>query len=257
MVLAISDFGGGREQAAAVPAQRQTADAASTITAALQRAAELSEAGAHESALVLLDRTLEMHLGAAELHTARGWALENLAPARLAEARAAYEAAVALDARQLWASVGLATVLGQLGRSDLCPPIYRDVVEQASVRALREPEYHELLGWCQYRLGRLEEAAATFARALAIDDAWVSVRFDLGLVLLLLGDTDAATLHYRGGLCSLAERGPNLQAGPLKVALDDLIEALRQHPSVAAAPASARVRELLARALHAALGRHE
>lgn len=249
MVPAISDFVGGREQAAAVPAQRQAADAASTIAQVLQRAAELSEAGAHEPALALLDRTLEKHPDAAELHTARGWALENLAPARLAEARVAYEAAVALDARQLWASVGLATVLGRLGLADLCPPIYGDVVEQATARAPQEPEYHELLGWCQYRLGRLDEAAATFARALAIDAAWVSVRFDLGLVLLLLGDTDAATLHYRAGLCSLAERGLASSAGPLRVALDDLAEALRQHPSAAAAPAPARVREQLALAL--------
>ena len=63
----------------------------------------------------------------------------------------------------------------------------------------QEPEYLELIGWCEYRLGRLDDAAATFARALAIDAGWISVRFDLGLVRLLLGDGDEAAQHYRDG----------------------------------------------------------
>lgn len=210
---------------------------------ALQRATALSDAGAHAQALAVLERALEHGLDDAQLQNARGWALENLVPPRLADARAAYEAAVALDAGQLWARLGLATVLGQLGRSAECPAIYRDLVDQATLRAACETEYLELLGWCQYRLGRLAEAAATFRRALAIDDAWVAVHFDLGLALLVSGAADLALTQYRHGLRCLAGCGPAAQAGPLKVALDDLDEAGQQHPSIAAA--ALRLRELL------------
>jgi len=227
---------------------------ATTIAEILQRASELSDSGAHGHALAQLDGALETYPGDAEVHTARGWALENLEPARLVDARAAYEAAVAIDAGQLWARVGLATVLGRLGLSHLCPPIYRDVIGQAAARAPREPELIELLGWCQYRLGQLDEAADTFRGALGIDDAWVAVHFDLGLVLHLLGDAAGAGIHYRLGLRALAERAASLQAGPLKVALDDLDDALLRHPSVAAE--AAPLREQLARALQAASNGH-
>jgi tetratricopeptide (TPR) repeat protein len=213
-------------------------------TEILRCAADLGEGGEHARAAVLLERALEAHPNNAPLHTARGWALENLGSTRWAEARIAYECAIALDANELWAQVGLATVLGQIGESALCQPIYRDLAERAGVRAAQEPEYLELLGWCQYRLGRLAEAGATFTCALAIDDAWVSVRFDLGLVLLLSGDAHTAARHYGNALCTLANRGLNLRTGPVKVALDDLDEAVLAHPGATAAAAPLRQRLL-------------
>lgn len=230
-------------------ADRQDAAAAPQLGTALQHAAELSEAGAYEPALALLDCALAVHADAADLYTARGWALENLTPPRCAEARDAYRCALALDPRQLWAQVGLATVLGQLGETASCPPIYREAAKQAHERAAQEPEYLELIGWCEYRLGRLDDAAATFARALAIDAGWISVRFDLGLVRLLLGDGDEAAQHYRDGLATLAKPDVPTRTGSLKVALDDLDEALQQQPAVGALPTAASIRAQLARAL--------
>ena len=118
---------------------------ATTIAEILQRASELSDSGAHGHALALLDGALESYPGDAEVHTARGWALENLEPARLVDARAAYEAAVAIDAGQLWARVGLATVLGQLGLSHLCPPILDDaLLRHPSVAAEAAPLREQL-----------------------------------------------------------------------------------------------------------------
>lgn len=229
----------------------QPAAAAAMIDDVLQRVAELSKECEHGPALVLLDRTVQADRNDARLHAARGWALENLGPARLREARAAYETAVALDAGELWAQAGLANVLGQLGLTACCAPIYRDVALQAAARAPREPEFIELLGWCHYRLGRLVEAADTFARALAIDTTWVSVRFDLGLVLLLRGDADGAIEHYRGALHALAGRGPRQRPGPLKVALDDLDDALAQQPSLCTTPAAIGIRARLEQAANA------
>ena len=133
-----------------------------------------------------------------------------------AEARAAYERAVALDRGQLWARLGLATLLGQDGREDEAAAICRDLEQEAAARLAREPEYHELIGWCRYRLGRLADAAAAFERALAVDADWVSARFDLALVRLLLGDGAAAQRHCEEGLRSLRRRDAALRAGPLR-----------------------------------------
>lgn len=223
-------------------AAEHMASEASTPSEVCRRAADLGEAGAHERSLALLDHALGFHPGHAALHTARGWALENLSPPRWDEARRAYEAAIALDAEDLWAHLGLASVLGQLGESVQCAPIYRDLVERARRRASLEPEYFELLGWCQYRLGRLDDAAATFRHALTLDGAWASVRFDLALVLLLSGQSHSADLHYGHTVRLLSKRGSEATLGAVRVALDDLDEALRVHPWAAAAAAPARQR---------------
>ena len=90
---------------------------------------------------------------------------------------------------------------------------------------------------------------------MAIDETWVSVRFDIGLVLLLSGDAQAAALHYGHALRTLARLGLKLKAGPVKVALDDLDEALSAHPSSAAAAAPLRRR--LLDALQSPVAEHE
>lgn len=230
-------------------------DVASTLSDVLKCAADLCEAGAHERALALLDHALESHPGHAPLHTARGWALENQSPPRWLDSRDAYEEAIAIDAGDLWARLGLANVLGQTGESARCPPIYRELIGLAELRAGTEPEYLELIGWCQYKLGRLAEAVAMFTKALAVDSDWVSVRFDLGLVLLLRGDPRAAVVQYDHALRTLAQRAPKLKTGPARVALDDLDEALSVHPHAVAFAAPLRYR--LLDALQQALTEHE
>ncbi len=230
-------------------------DVMSTLSDVLRCAADLGEAGAHERALALLDHALESHPAHAPLHTARGWALENQSPPRWTDSRDAYAAAIAIDAGDLWARLGLATVLGQTGESARCPPIYRELIGRAKPRAGKEPEYLELIGWCQYKLGRLTEAAATFSSALALDTDWVSVRFDLGLVQLLSGDPRAAVLQYDHALRILAQRAPRLNAGPVRVALDDLDDALSVHPPAVAFAAPLRYR--LLDALEQAVTEHE
>ncbi len=225
----------------------------------LHRASALGEAGRHRQALALLDRQLQRTPDDADLHTARGWALENLGPPALPDACAAYETAIALDAGQCWARVGLATVLGPLGRPERCAPLYRDAIERALPRAAQEPEYLELIGWCRFRLGELDRAVDAFRDALAVDAGWVSVHFDLGLVLLLQGEADAAAGHYRQGLEALGRRAPAARLGALQVALDDLDEVLAARAATAAASVdsadpgtAAGLRATLTRALAAA-----
>lgn len=254
----LGDRDSGSAAPTAVSLQRvdlKVHDVASTLSDVLRCAADLGEAGANERALALLDHALESHPGHAPLHTARGWALENQSPPRWMDSRAAYEVAIAIDSGDLWARLGLATALAQTGESARCPRIYRELIGRAELRAGTEPEYIELIGWCQYKLGLLSEAAATFTRALAVDMGWVSVRFDLGLVFLLSGDPRAAVVQYDQALRTLAQHAPKMNGGPVRVALDDLDDALSAHPHAVAFAAPLRYR--LLDALQQALTEHE
>ena len=118
-------------------------------------------------------------------------------------------------------------------------------------RAEAEPEFLELLGWCEYRLGRLDDAVATFGRALALNPAWTAVRLDLGLVSLLRGDVDA-TAHFDAALDGLAECDPQRRVGALRVALDDLDEAIAATAALAFDNRTSNVRARLASELAAA-----
>lgn len=228
--------------------------AAASAEQALQRASELGESGRHAAALAVLERALQDHGASADLHAACGWALENASPPRWADARAAYEQALALTPGHPWAGIGLATTLARLGHGAACAPLYATAAEQASARAADEPELLEALGWCQYRLGRLDAAADTFERALGLDPAWISVRFDLGLVGLLRGDGHAAS-HYEAAIDALAQRSAECRIGPLRIAFDDLEEALDGAATDAAPRLAARacgIRERLVQALQVA-----
>src|SRR3954470_36119 len=87
------------------------------VAEGLGRAESLSEAGEYAAALQELDAVLLDGGASAEVHTARGWALENLGPERLPEARSAYECALRMDPGALWAKEGLANVLRRMGLS--------------------------------------------------------------------------------------------------------------------------------------------
>ena len=88
------------------------------VAAGLGRVEELSEAGDYEAALSELDRQLEEHPFEPAVHTARGWALENLGPNGLPAARAAYLRALELDPTRLWAKEGLSNVSRRIGDVD-------------------------------------------------------------------------------------------------------------------------------------------
>jgi tetratricopeptide (TPR) repeat protein len=106
----------------------------------------------------------------------------------------------------------------------------------------------ELVGWCQYRLGHLETACQAFEQALAVNADWLSVRFDLGLVQLVLGRGAEADAHYSHGLALLAAPGGAARRGAAMVALDDLDDAVRRWPAMLA-PQAASQRSHLQRAI--------
>lgn len=208
------------------------------VEQALTRAAALSDAGEHSQALQCLDAIGPAGMGMAQVHAARGWSLENLSAARLPEARSAYEAALELDSTDPWAQLGLAGVLSRLGFEEESTERLRSAMAAATPRTRTEPELLELVGWCQYRLGHCETARLTFEQALGIEPDWLSVRFDLALVLLVLGRGAEAGAHFNQALALLAEPGGAARRGVAMVALDDLDDALRRGPALPAVAAA-------------------
>ena len=105
--------------------------------------------------------------GNAAVHTARGWALENLGPERLGDARAAYEQALALNDGAMWAKEGLANVMRRMGHTDEADRLCVEVIEEGRRRYHDEEDLWELVGWCELRLGRYDDAVAHAPRSAA------------------------------------------------------------------------------------------
>ena len=212
---------------------------------ALARSLALSDAGDHLGALALADRVVGVEPDRADAHIARGWALENLGPDRLAEAREAYAEAVALDPGALWAKEGLANVVRRLGHPAEADALAADVVTRALALTDHTPEVLELQGWCEFLLGRLEDAEVTFHRALELDADLVSVRLDLALVLLCAGRAQESLRAYDGGLSAAKRLGA--RAGVVAIALEDLDQARAERAHLRADPATEIARERLRR----------
>jgi tetratricopeptide (TPR) repeat protein len=211
---------------------------------ALDRSYALADAGEFARALIEADRVVSLEPGLAEAHTQRGWALENLGSMRLFEARQAYETALELDRSDLWAALGLATVLTRFGELDQADTLYRRVVTEAPDRLAAEPDLAEALGWAQYRVGMYSAAIETLRLGIRADPRDVSVRLDLALVMLVAGLREEA----------LSELGDAIRAadpsrrGHLAVALDDLEATLVERPGLTTF-GGAEARAMLAAAL--------
>jgi Flp pilus assembly protein TadD len=222
------------------------------VAAGLGRAEELSEAGEYEAALQELDRQLTEHPLEPAVHTARGWALENLGPTGLPEARDAYRRALELDPTALWAKEGLSNVYRRMGEADEANRLAREVIEEGTLRCDKEIDLLELVGWCQLRLGEYASAVATLRRALELDGRWTAVRFDLALALICAGDRGRAFLEYQRGVHQAVNGGVERLAGVVRMGLDDLEECLAERPALAATREAIAARDLLRSTLRVA-----
>jgi Flp pilus assembly protein TadD len=211
----------------------------------LGRAERLSEAGEYAAALDELDMLVERSPDHAPIHTARGWALENLGPDRLGDARDAYRLALAFDPGALWAKEGLSNVMRRLGDVEEADRLCREVIEEGRSRLEREEDLRELVGWCQLRLGQYPEAVRTLKEALRLDGRWTAVRFDLALAMLCSGDRVHALLEYQRGIHQAENGGLARLRGVVRVALDDLEEALTERPALAASQEAMSIRHQL------------
>ncbi len=222
------------------------------VAQGLGRAEALSDAGEYAAALQELDAVLLSGPPTAQVQTARGWALENLGPERLPDARAAYEEALRLDPSALWAKEGLSNVLRRMGLPVDADRLCGEVIEEGLTRSDAELDLLELVGWCQLRLGRYDEAVATLREALARDGRWIAVRFDLALAMLFAGERSRAFLEYSRGVHQAVNGGVDRLRGVVRVALDDLEEMLNERPAFASTREAIAARDLLRSTLRAA-----
>jgi Flp pilus assembly protein TadD len=222
------------------------------VAAGLGRAEELSDAGEYQAALEELDHQLTEHPLEPAVHTARGWALENLGHRELPSARDAYLRALELDPAALWAKEGLSNVYRRMGDADQANVLAREVIVEGTLRCDQEIDLLELVGWCQLRLGEYTSAVATLRRALALDGRWTAVRFDLALALMCIGDRTRAFLEYQRGIHQAVNGGVERLAGVVRMGLDDLEECLAERPALAATREAIAARDLLRSTLRVA-----
>jgi tetratricopeptide (TPR) repeat protein len=221
------------------------------VATGLGNAVALSEAGNYRAALHELDAIVSTTPANAAVHTARGWALENLGSERLADARAAYEQALALNRRDMWAKEGLANVVRRLGDTEEADRLCVEVIEECRRRYHEEEDLWELVGWCELRLGRYDDAVRTLREALRRDGRWIAVRFDLALALLCSGDRVRAFLEYSRGVHQAVNGGVDRLRGVVRVAIDDLDECLGERPALASTREAIAARDLLVSTLPA------
>jgi tetratricopeptide (TPR) repeat protein len=222
------------------------------VAEGLGRVEELSEAGDYEAALQELDRQLRSHPLEPAVHTARGWALENLGYEGLPAARDAYVRALELDPRALWAKEGLSNVHRRMGDAYEADRLAREVIEEGMPRCDEEIDLLELIGWCQLRLGDYQEAVTTLRKALELDGRWTAVRFDLALALMCVGDRGRAFLEYQRGIHQAVNGGVERLRGVVRMGLDDLEECLSERPALAGTREAIAARELLRSTLRVA-----
>jgi len=221
------------------------------VAEGLGRAEALSDAGEYAAALDELDAAMQAEPTNAAVHTARGWALENLGPERLMDARVAYEEALRLDPGALWAKEGLSNVLRRMDLPEEADRLCEEVVDEGRLRYEREEDLWELVGWCQLRLGRYEDAVETLAEALNRDGRWIAVRFDLALAMLCAGLRSRSFLEYSRGVHQAVNGGVERLRGVVRVALDDLEESLAERPALAGTREAIAARDLLRSTLRA------
>jgi Flp pilus assembly protein TadD len=222
------------------------------VAAGLGRVEELSDAGDYEAALMELDRALQEHPLEPAVHTARGWALENLGQSGLPAARDAYVRALELDPTALWAKEGLSNVYRRMGDIDEANRLAREVIDEGTPRCDEEIDLLELVGWCQLRLGEYVAAVETLRRALELDGRWTAVRFDLALALMCVGERGRAFLEYQRGVHQAVNGGVERLRGVVRMGLDDLEECLIERPALAGTREAIAARELLRSTLRVA-----
>lgn len=223
------------------------------VAQGLGRAEELSDAGMYEAALEELESELARNPAEAAVHTARGWALENMGADLLPDAHDAYVRALELDPGALWAKEGLSNVFRRMGNRQDADRLACEVIEEGSRRCHAEIDLLELVGWCQLRLGQYREAVGTLRWALELDGRWTAVRFDLALALLCAGERTRALLEYQRGVHQAVNGGVERLRGVVRMGLDDLEECIAERPALAATREAIAARDLLRSTLRTAV----
>lgn len=183
------------------------------------------------------------------LLSARGWALENIGPGRAAEAKQAYQDALALNPEfpdNLWIRKGLANALRLLGDNEESESQYHQVVEELEQRPdTVDSETLALRGWCLYQIGEFEQAVDSYMEALSFKKEMPDTLLDFALAIMCMGNYKVAVREYEHALGVVQKYEFARQRGLLSVALDDLAEAIEEMPKLSNTPEVKAVRKLL------------
>jgi tetratricopeptide (TPR) repeat protein len=193
---------------------------------AITHAGVLCDIGEYEDAVKAIDSAIERDNSVSWFYGIKGFALENCGPARAADSRAAYEAALLRDPEvALWpAMIGNALYLE--GRVGDAAAKYEEALERADKLTDVDAELCSLKGWCKFRLEKYEKAVRLFMDALSLNPLALSDQFNLALALLCSDRVGLALREYEKGVEQTQKKPPLRQRGLLYVARNDLTLAI-------------------------------
>jgi tetratricopeptide (TPR) repeat protein len=182
----------------------------------------------------------------ADLWNLHGWCLQHLGdtPGAVESYRKSLELSEQKDA---WSRKGLANVLMASDRVEATKH-FESILEELKYQMDPEPVTERLsgnasilglLGWCNYRLGRYDEAIRLYKSLLARSFDERSAQFDLGLVFLASGRFNLAAEAYQHGHEMTETCEPARRRGIYYIALFDLADA--RHLQVLGADSEATV----------------
>lgn len=193
---------------------------------------DIAEFGA---AVKALDRAIQINKNIAEAFGLKGWALQHLGVKQATRTLQAYELALKLEPDNLWWHKGVANGLYLMNDKEKALAKYGWVVKQAKQRAKKENDeakFLALVAWCQYRLGKCEEALELFSQVISFNPEQIASQFDMALALTCCKRYGEALREYNRGVRSSKEQ-PTLRCrGLIYVALDDLNIAIRMQPEL-------------------------
>jgi tetratricopeptide (TPR) repeat protein len=161
---------------------------------------ELLDEGLEAEAIVALERASQANPSASVLYRL-GTLLTKTGQAP--RARAAYEAALALDPSLAEAHNDLGTLLAQNGDLDGAIARFR----QALAATPEYPDALNNLGYALLLTGREAEARPMYERALALQPDFPEAHNNLGLLIGRGGDLDGAERHFREALARRPDFG--------------------------------------------------
>jgi tetratricopeptide (TPR) repeat protein len=197
--------------------------------------------GRYDDAIETLDKAIQHRAPVGWAYAVRSWAHRGLALGYLVDGRrkqAAEHAGASLrDARkavqqnseELTWQLAVGEALHLLGRQDEARDAYSLVSEEGQKRVARRASAEDLnlRGWAHYRLEEYPQAVRLFIRSLGLRTDMPQVQFNLALASICNQQHALGLREYRRGLVQAREKHVLSRRGLLRVALDELREAIQ------------------------------